>query len=196
MQVNSKHQVCVLLLAPRGRNELLSQRKAIVLAYFLPHFISSFQSLKEVQHARIPLLTLEIMLWHGRNPQLLHLRLCKMNTFSKWRWENTSLRRYLHTTWYCCSVVYVLELKWGETYIAPHQMDWLAQAWVIRYPWASTNCKHASWPGEYGHMASTNSVTPVEQTLQSLVNTSLGLPSSVLMFNILCLLIIIIEMMH
>ncbi len=36
------------------------QRKAIVLTYFLPHFISSFQSLKEVQHARIPLLTLEM----------------------------------------------------------------------------------------------------------------------------------------
>lgn len=50
------------------------------------------------------------------------------------------LRRYLHTTWYCCSVVDVLELKWGETYIAPHQMDWLAHAWVTRYPWASTNC--------------------------------------------------------
>jgi hypothetical protein len=106
------------------------------------------------------------------------------------------LRRYLHTTWYCCSVVDVLELKWGETYIAPHQMDWLAKAWVIRYPWASTNCKHASWPGEYSHLASTNSVTPVEQTLQSLVNTSLGLPSLVLMFNILCLLFIIIEIMH
>lgn len=106
------------------------------------------------------------------------------------------LRRYLHTTWYCCSVVNVLELKWGETYIAPHQIDWLAQAWVIRYPWASTNCKHASWPGEYGHLASTNSVTPVEQTLQSLVNMSLRLPSLVLMFNILCLLFIIIERMH
>jgi hypothetical protein len=64
------------------------------------------------------------------------------------------------------------------------------------FPRASTNCKHASWPGEYGHLASTNSVTPVEQTLQSLVDTSLGLPFLVLMFNILCLLFIIIETMH